>query len=136
VSEADSPGIYYRSKKGDYVLALKENHPEVYAEVRDCFDAAPREPGYTEVTKDHGRIEKWEAWLDTDVFWFAGREAWAGLAGIWLYPFHPDVKGLTSVGTRYFLARLTDTAQFARSVRSHGGRERTNYGLCTRIIGN
>jgi hypothetical protein len=73
-------------KQGDYVFTLKGNHPEVYAEVRDCFNAAiPDKPGYTEVTKDHGRIEKREAWLDTDISWFAGREQ-GGTERVRLYP--------------------------------------------------
>jgi predicted transposase YbfD/YdcC len=34
-------------KKGDYVLPLKENHPEVYTEVRDlCEVVREAEPGY------------------------------------------------------------------------------------------
>jgi predicted transposase YbfD/YdcC len=111
-------------KHGDYVFTLKENHPEVYAEIRDCFNTAiPGEPGYTEVTKDHGRIEKREAWLDTDISWFAGREQGAGLNGFGCIRSSRTVKGVTSVDTRYFLTSLTDTAQFARSVRSHWGIE-------------
>ena len=43
--------------KGGYVLALKENHPEVYAEVKELFpEKALGEAEYTEITKDHGRI--------------------------------------------------------------------------------
>jgi predicted transposase YbfD/YdcC len=65
-------------KRGDYIFALKENHPEIYAEVWDLFDI-PNEPVYTEITKDHGRMEKWETWLCTGISWFAGWEQWAGL---------------------------------------------------------
>jgi hypothetical protein len=50
------------AKQGDYTLALKENHPEVYAEAQELF-AGINEPSCSfphsaEVTKDHGRIER------------------------------------------------------------------------------
>jgi hypothetical protein len=70
-------------KHGGYTLALKENHPEVYKEAQELFEGIDEAgcffPQYTEVTKDHGRIEKREAWLCTDLSWFAGLAAWAGL---------------------------------------------------------
>jgi len=69
-------------REGDYVLALKENHPEVYNEVEELFpEKELGEAEYIEVTKDHGRIEKREAWLNTDISWFEGREEWPGLKG-------------------------------------------------------
>jgi predicted transposase YbfD/YdcC len=112
------------TKKGDYVLSLKENHPEVYAEVRDLFDQTLlSEPGYTEITKDHGRIEKREAWLDTNLSWFAGQNQWAGLNGFGCIRSIRTVKNSTSIEYRYFLTSLADTAQFARSVRAHWGIE-------------
>jgi hypothetical protein len=68
-------------KKGDYVLSLKKNNPEVYTGVRDLLETIRgTEPGYCEVTRNHGRIEKREAWLCTDIAWFADREQWQGLA--------------------------------------------------------
>ena len=54
--------------KGDYVLSLKENHPEVYREVKELFpEEELGEPEYSEITKDHGRIEKRQAWLNSDI---------------------------------------------------------------------
>jgi hypothetical protein len=62
------------------IVTKKENHPEVYAEVRELFEGIGELScsfsHYTEVTKDHGRIEKREAWLYNDLSWFAGRTAW------------------------------------------------------------
>jgi predicted transposase YbfD/YdcC len=111
-------------RKGDYVLSLKENHPEVYAEVKELFnEKGLGEPEYTEVTKGHGRIEKREAWLYKDISWFEGKEEWAGLKGFGCIRSTRTVKEVTAVEYRYFLASLTDTAQFAHSVRSHWGIE-------------
>ena len=110
--------------KGDYVLALKENHPEVYSEVVELFpEKELGEAKYTEVTKDHGRIEKREAWLDTDITWFEGREEWPGLKGFGCIRSTRTVKEATAIEYRYFLTSLTDTAQFAHSARSHWGIE-------------
>jgi hypothetical protein len=52
------------AKQGDYTLALKENHPEVCVEARELFEGIDELscsfPAYTDVPKDHGRIEKRE----------------------------------------------------------------------------
>jgi hypothetical protein len=55
---------HYPAQKGDYILALKENHPEVYAEVRDLFDVVPREPATPKLpqTTDESRNGK-RGWI-------------------------------------------------------------------------
>jgi predicted transposase YbfD/YdcC len=115
------------AQQGDYTLALKENHPEVYAEAQELF-AGINEPSCsfphaTEVTKDHGRIEKREAWLCTDLSWFADLAAWAGLMAMGCIRSRRTVKGVVTTELRYYLTTLTDVAVFARSVRTHWGIE-------------
>jgi predicted transposase YbfD/YdcC len=110
--------------KGDYVLSLKENHPETYAEVAALFpENKLGEAEYSEVTKDHGRIEKREAWLWKDISWFAGLKDWAGLKAFGCIRSSRTIKDVTTTVYRYFLTSLTDTAQFACSVREHWGIE-------------
>jgi len=110
--------------KGDYVLALKENHPEVYAEVAALFpENELGEAEYIEITKDHGRIEKREAWLWKDISWFAGLEAWAGLKAFGCIRSSRTIKDKTTIVYRYYLTSLTDTTQFAHAVRAHWGIE-------------
>jgi predicted transposase YbfD/YdcC len=110
--------------KGEYVLSLKENHPETYAEVAALFgENELGEAGYTEITKDHGRIEKREAWLWKDISWFAGLKDWAGLAAFGCIRSSRTIKDVTTTEYRYFLTSLTDTSQFAHSVRAHWGIE-------------
>ena len=110
--------------KGDYVLALKENHPETHAEVVSLFpENELGEAEYTETTKDHGRIEKREAWLYNDTSWFAGLKDWAGLKAFGCIRSSRTIKEITTTVYRYYLTSLTDTAQFARSVRAHWGIE-------------
>jgi predicted transposase YbfD/YdcC len=111
-------------KKGDYVLSLKENRPETHREAEELFEESGRgEPEYSEVTKDHGRIEKREARLSTDISWFAGKEQWEGLHGFGCIRSAWTVKGKTSTEHRYFLTSLSGTAGFARPVRTHWGIE-------------
>jgi predicted transposase YbfD/YdcC len=115
------------AKQGGYTLALKENHPEVYAEAQELFECTGEPscsfPRYTEVTKDHGRIEKREAWLCTDLSWFAGLAAWAGLMAMGCIRPARTVKGIITTEIRYYLTSLTEVAAFARSVRTHWGIE-------------
>ena len=100
------------SKPGGYTPALKETHPEVYEEARERFESI-EEPGgsfprYTEVTKDHGRIEKREAWRCTDLSWFAGLAVWAGLMAMGCVRLTRTVKGVATRELRYYLTMLTD----------------------------
>jgi predicted transposase YbfD/YdcC len=115
------------AQKGGYTLALKDNHPEVYAEARELFETIDEPscsfPSNTEVTKDHGRIEKREAWLCTDLSWFAGLTAWAGLMAMGCIRSTRTIKGVVTTEIRYYLTTLTDVAAFAHSVRSHWGIE-------------
>jgi predicted transposase YbfD/YdcC len=115
------------AKHGGYTLALKENHPEVYAETRELFEGIDEPgcnfPSYTEVTKDHGRIEKREAWLCTDLSGIAGLAAWAGLMAMGCIRSTRTVRGVVTTDIRYYLATLTEVGEFARSVRSHWGIE-------------
>ena len=110
--------------KGDYVLALKENHPEVYAEAKELFhEAGLGEAEYTEVTKDHGRIEKREAWLYKDLAWFEGLKNWDGLKAFGCIRSSRTINERTTTEYRYFLTSLADATQFAHAVRRHWGIE-------------
>jgi predicted transposase YbfD/YdcC len=106
---------------------LKKNHPEVYEEARELFEGIDEPggsfPSYTEVTKDHGRIEKREAWLCTDLSWFAGLAAWAGLMATGCIRSIRTVKGLMTEEIRYYLTTLTGAGEFARPARSYWGIE-------------
>jgi predicted transposase YbfD/YdcC len=115
------------AQHGDYTLALKENHPKVYAEAQKLF-AGINEPSCSfphaaEVTKDRGRIEKREARLCTDLSWFAGLAAWAGLTAVGCIRSRRTVKGAAATELRYYLTTLADAAVFARPVRTHWGIE-------------
>ena len=118
------------SKHGGYTRALQGNHPEGEEEARELFaDIGEPEcsfPPHTEVTKDHGRVEKREAWLCPDLSWFSGIAAWAGLMAMGGIRFTRTVQGTVTTELRYYLTTLTE---FARSVRSHWGIENKLHGI-------
>jgi predicted transposase YbfD/YdcC len=113
------------SKHGGCTLALKENRPEVYEEARELFEGIGEPPGsfpsYTDATKDHGRIEKREARLCTDLSWFAGLAARAGLVAVGCIRSTRTAQGIVTREIRYYLTTLADAGGFARPARSHWG---------------
>lgn len=122
---------------GDYVLALKDNHPTLHEEVRATF-AEARATGFAglapehrsaarSVEKDHGRLEIRRAWVISDPALLsyldeAGR--WAGLRGIGLVEAERRLGGQRSVEARHFLlSQPLDAATFASIARRHWGIE-------------
>ncbi len=118
---------------GDYVLALKNNHPKLYAAVQEFFtdhleDEFARYPvsRHEELEKGHGRIEQrtyYQATLPKD---FMGRRDWAGLStigvAIRIYEQNRDERA----DVRYYLCSLRrNEKQFAGAVRGHWGIENT-----------
>lgn len=114
---------------GDYVLALKANHPEVLEDVIDSFTVAtaPDHANRT-VEKNHGRLEVRVcetisdpaaiAWLDPD-------GQWTGLRTIARVTATRTVGAQASTTTvRYYLTSLPGAAKpIAEAVRSHWGIE-------------
>ncbi len=62
-----------REQQGDYVLALKGSHGDLFDDVRTYFDAMGNTPTsdnsrYTDtVDKGHGRIETRQYWVIDDI---------------------------------------------------------------------
>jgi predicted transposase YbfD/YdcC len=128
-----------REQKANYVLALKENQPELYEAVVDSFTLA-RRSGFAEhpaetwstwrqVSKGHGRLEIREHWVLSDpaVLAYLRDQVvdWPGLQAIGLVEaarHFPD--GQATHQTRYYLLSTPLSAeQFGQAVRSHWGIE-------------
>ena len=111
-------------KKADYVLALKGNQADLFDDVKFYLDN--EEVARLEICdpkQRHGRQEKREYFLETQIGWLEQREKWAGLAGIGAVKSTVTEKGKTRVETRYFLTTLTSVEVFAGAVRAHWGIE-------------
>ena len=119
--------------QGDYVLALKLNHPTLYKQVEGLFndhlaDDFARIPvsQYEEQEKGHGRVEKrsyFQLTVPKDLF---GRKEWVGIKtiGAAIRVYEQDGKEKSDV--RYYLSSLRRNGQlFARSVRNHWSIENT-----------
>lgn len=110
-----------RGKGADYVLGLKANQPSLLSDVQLYFESeCPKSTAQT-LEKDHGRIEKREYYLETDIAWLTQRAEWADLRGIGMVR-----STITSMKTgeltqdrRYFITSLTDVGRFADAVRKH-----------------
>jgi predicted transposase YbfD/YdcC len=74
-------------READYVLAVKENHQILHDDISDYFESETETlknmGNYAKTTeKSHGRYEKRECYLTTDISWLHNREEWKNLAGI------------------------------------------------------
>ena len=70
-------------KKGaDYCLALKGNQTSLHEDVKLYFENLLPKQSVTTQEKGHGRIEKREYFLETDIDWLPQKPDWAGLNAI------------------------------------------------------
>jgi predicted transposase YbfD/YdcC len=119
---------------GDYVLALKDNQPDLAEEVADCF-AAAQEVDYAEVQheagtqrgKGHGRVERRRYTLIDDpahLAWLQEQQHWPGLAALGRIEYECHHGEALTQETRYYvLSRSLSVSAFAHTVRAHWGIE-------------
>ena len=105
--------------KADYCLALKGNQSNLHDDVKLYFENLPAEQTVFTKEKGHGRIEKREYFLETDIDWLPQRANWAGLNAIGAVKSTVFEKGETRVETRYFITSMNDVNPFAYAVRKH-----------------
>jgi predicted transposase YbfD/YdcC len=129
------------NKKGDYVLAVKDNQPTLHARIKALLDEAILD-GFKEMRHDcfeqtnggHGRIETRKVWISDEVNWLGEEllKAWPGLASIAIVQSTRqdlgDLSGKVSSERRYFISSLkgckTGSAKrIAEAVRGHWGVE-------------
>lgn len=106
----------------DYVLALKDNHPTLRADVQRWLDTEI-DRGHLAVEetveKDHGRIEVRRYALSTAIDWLEDLPQWAGLQAVGRVESTRIIGEKTTTEYRYYLCSLTDTRRFAEAVRTH-----------------
>lgn len=120
--------------KGNYVLAVKDNQPQLAAALRDFF-ATVNQPGHVPRTvstfetldKGHGRLETRRCravggldWLDLlDL-----RERWKGLTSVACIESQRHIGERVETETRYVISSLpADAARILHAVRTHWGVE-------------
>lgn len=109
-----------RADKADYVIGLKGNQPALLEDVSLYFEHFSGDlPNFTTRVKDHGRIEKREYRLLTDLSWLPQRAEWYGLQAVGMVTATISRGDKTTTDTRYFLSSVTDVEHFAYAVRKH-----------------
>ena len=109
-----------REGKADYVISLKGNHPALLGDISLYFKHFSGElPSFVTKVKDHGRIEKRDYRLLTDLSWLPQRAEWDGLQAVGMVTATISRNDETTTDTRYFLSSVTDVEHFAYAVRKH-----------------
>ena len=120
-----------QAKGADYLIAVKDNWPNLHGEIKRYFEAPPDSLDRHATTDgDHGRIEVRRHVVSHDVAWlstdrrFPGEPRFPGLAAIALVEAEVERGGKTTLARRYYLSSaLLDASTFARAVRAHWGVE-------------
>lgn len=118
--------------KGDYVAALKGNHPLFYKELQEYFSeetlkGLEKTPGHYKKTveKEHGGIVTREYYQTDETWWYEDKNKWKGLATFGIVKKKlekPD--GKTVEERRYYISSLpVDVELFSKAVRGHWGVE-------------
>ena len=122
-------------KKSDYVFSLKGNQEKIYDDVKDFFTSHELDEKYCERYKiqkyegeleiGHGRIEKRDGFLCTDIKWLEGKAEWPNLKAVGMVRCQRTEKktGKESLETRFFITSLTDAGKACEAMRSHWGVE-------------
>jgi predicted transposase YbfD/YdcC len=115
----------------DYVLALKDNHPQLSEDVQLWLDrqvSQGRLPVHETVDKDHGRIEIRRYSLSDAIAWLPQQSEWRGLRAVGRVESTRIVGEKTTTEHRYYLCSFPDLARFADAAR------RTTRHLATETI--
>lgn len=118
----------------DYVLALKENQKTLHDDVEFFFKEevltkAKKELVKDEIylktlEKDHGRIEKREYYMVTNVSWLDQIDKWPNLSAIGMVVSERQEQEKTSIETRlYIMSKIKNVKEFSTAVRGHWGIE-------------
>ena len=118
-----------RSKRADYVLAVKENQPTLHEEIKEYFqylDEAksvrelPEDIWESELEKDHGRIERRRIRTCCDISFLTGKKQWKDIKTIIEYRCERTVKGEVTRTCKYYISSKEACAdEFCRIIRNH-----------------
>jgi predicted transposase YbfD/YdcC len=116
---------------GDYVLAVKDNHRALHAEVRQALEMAletddPRLRRHAAEETGHGRHERRVVWVLPAGRHVSSRAAWVGLCTLVLVlrVVTCQVSGAETVEMHHYISSLRPSARrLARAIRGHWGIE-------------
>jgi len=114
----------------DYVLALKDNHRQLFEDVQFWLDSeknAQRLAVHETVEKDHGRIETRRYAISDQIDWLDQKPLWAGLKAVGMVECVREVGDKVSIQRRYYLCSITELNRFAQVVRGHWAIENSQH---------
>ena len=120
-----------REQGADYVLAIKENHPNLHAEAAGIFEAVRNVTAtdrastpFETIETGHGRTETRRCWSIEAPDWLMGFDQWRDLNSLILVEAQREIKGQQTTELRYYLSSLSaDAKRAAAAVRAHWGIE-------------
>lgn len=126
-----------RSKRGEYVLALKGNQKNLYTDIKEYFEEEEfrkeieKSSGYKKtVEKAHGQIETREYYQSEDIRWLSQKKEWKGLKSIVMERKSIEKNGNKTEEYRYFISSLkTDIETVSRAIRGHWSVESMHWHL-------
>ena len=111
-----------RSKKAEYILAVKENQPELLDDIRDSFKMLAPEHFTEDLDFGHGRIETRRCSVISDLSLLEKPTLWKSLTTIIRIESERYIKstGERQSETRYYISSLATSAEHILSaIRSH-----------------
>ena len=124
-----------REKEADYVLAVKENQPHLYADLSDHFDRVledeellPRGRRHATAETNRGREEHRTSISTPVAEGLRNREAWRDLSRVGCVVSLVHREGTETVEVRYFISSLKPNAKrLAKAARGHWGIENSQH---------
>ncbi|MFM9884682.1 MAG: ISAs1 family transposase [Burkholderiales bacterium] len=122
----------------DYVLAVKDNQPDLCEALRELFTTHDG-PGLktvrfgerTEIGKEHGRIETRCCVVSEDIQWLAQRDRWSGLRSVAMIESSRQIGEHSSTERRYYISSLAPDAKRVGQAIRGTGRSRTVWTGCS-----
>ncbi len=114
-------------RNADYVLALKDNQGNLFADVQQIFahaqsrNFADIEHTFDQtVDKGHGRVEIRRCWTMGQVEYLVDADKWEKFTSIGMIQAERRLQGKVERETRYYISSLTsDAARLSQALRSH-----------------
>lgn len=116
-----------KSKRADYVLAVKENQKNLYSEISEYFEEKEflekirQNEGYKKTQeKSHSQIETREYYQCGKINWMNEKSRWKGIKSIGMVQKTIKARGKTRIEKRYYISSLPLGVElFAKAVRQH-----------------
>ena len=118
-------------KGANYVLALKDHHPQLAEDAQLWLDtemSKGRMIVQETIEKNHGCLETRRYGLSTQIEGLTQKPEWAKLKAVGIVKSAREITGKSSTERRYFLCSIDDPERFAKTVRDHWSIETSNIG--------